>query len=226
MHKLRLLALFAMLLLTINIWAASANNLRNLRYCEVIVGHGLTADVYNSANFSNCPQNLWDKISVAQLKKQNKSSFIYLNGPRYFILDGADVSNLSNDVRTFGNIKMRKGGVVKISVSDLLKGFRAYKLHNVYRSTVWTYDAGKPVFELVSPAKQVYVMQSYSNEIIKQSEQSLPNLGGKLKLPPGWTYKTGILKRAGKVTAKNNKAVVVQDDFKNTYQLADHDLLL
>lgn len=90
---------------------------------------------------------------------------------------------------------------------------------------MWIYDAGKPVYELIDPKGNVFVMQSYSVQKEPQTEQSLTQLGSKLKLPTQWRFKTGILKKAGTVQAIDNMAVVVQDDFLNTYQKATHDLL-
>jgi hypothetical protein len=45
---------------------------------------------------------------------------------------------------------------------DPVGGSQFYVPNQVSRDTIWTYDAGKPVYELVSPESDVYVMQSYA----------------------------------------------------------------
>jgi hypothetical protein len=49
------------------------------------------------------------------------------------------------------------------------------------------------------------------------SYADLPNLGTKLKLPPGWTYRTKVLDRDLGLGTINGLARVVQDDLENTY---------
>lgn len=206
--------------------AKSMDNFRNKRYCEVVVGHGLSAYVYNSVGLNSCPEDLWTKLNVKKIKKQADSSFIYLNGPRYFTMDKVINTKLYDDtIKDFGGIEMRVGGVVKISIRDLLKGFRPYREHHVTRKTTWIYEAGKPVYELISPSKQVFVMQSYSVEVVKLTPESLMSLRSMLKLPKGWQFKSGIIKKDTSLETLNSKAVVVQDSLKNTYQLASHDFL-
>ena len=68
-------------------------------------------------------------------------------------------------------------------------------------------------------------MQSYSVQLINQSEETLKKLAEKLKLPSGWQFKTGILNKNDQVKTSDNKAQVIQDEYGNTYQKADHDLL-
>ncbi len=203
------------------------NNYRHSRYCEVIVGKGLQASVYTTFQLNNCPQSLWNSLNVKKIKYQNKATFIYLNGPRYFIIDKYKFQKTVpiGDVKYFGGIKMHKVADVKIGLKDIVKGFRPFVEHSVYRQTTWIYKAGKPVYEIISPDNKVYVMQSYSDEVIKQNDASLAKLGRTLILPRGWRYKTGILKKDESLITQNNIAIVTQDNFKNTYQLADRDFL-
>jgi hypothetical protein len=61
-------------------------------------------------------------------------------------------------------------------------------------------------------------MQSYS-EIVDSSLRmaDLQNLGSRLKLPAGWTFRTRILSAPLAMTA-TGEARIVQDDFENTHQ--------
>lgn len=220
---------FALLFLTISCfsYAAQSMGMRGGRYCEIIIGKKLTTYlVYNTWGLNDCPENQWKTLSVSQLKKETGSSFIHLNGPRYWVFDGLKNTHLINpDVKTFNGITMREAGVLYISLSDLFSFEHPYQKHKVQRQTTWIYQAGKPVYELIDSQSNVFVMQSYSAQKMTQNENSLSQLGAKLNLPKGWKFKTGILKKEETIQAINQLAIVVQDDFLNTYQQSTHDFL-
>ncbi|WP_131780444.1 hypothetical protein [Legionella bozemanae] len=220
-------AFLAVLLITPTFSAvAQKSNLRGMRYCEIIFSKSISNyAVYNTIGLNDCPQNMWNKITANDVKKETGAAHVHLNGPRYWTIDGIQNSELvSPNIKTFNGLAMREAGVLHIRLKDLLLG-SPYKPRDVARKTTWIYDAGKPVYELIDPKGNVFVMQSYSVQKEPQTEQSLTQLGLKLKLPAQWRFKTGILKKAGTVQAIDNMAVVVQDDFLNTYQKATHDLL-
>jgi len=52
------------------------------------------------------------------------------------------------------------------------------------------YAKGKPVYELVDPEGNVYVLQAHDEQF---PHELLPRLGDKLKLPKGWQYRTRAL---------------------------------
>jgi hypothetical protein len=207
--------------------ANSLNNMRGARYCEILLTKkGLNMAVYNTINLNGCPEDLWKKITVQSIKKETGSFFVHLNGPRYFLFDRIENASLINKKqRVFQGLAMHEAGVLHLNASDLFKRRSPYKTHEVARQTTWVYFAGKPVYELLSPTGEAYVMQSYSVQDIPQTEADLSTLGTRLKLPSGWTFKTGLLKKEAKVVAIDGKAIVTTDDFLNTYQKATHDLL-
>lgn len=120
---------------------------------------------------------------------------------------------------------MREAGVLQLSALDLLKAKEPYQTHDVKRHTTWIYEKDKPIYELIDPKGNVFVMQSYSIQKSPQTESSLRALGKKLNLPSGWHFKTGVLKQSETLEAIHNVAVVVQDDLLNTYQKASVDFL-
>jgi hypothetical protein len=95
---------------------------------------------------------------------------------------------------------------------------KPYTEHIVNRRTQFIFDVGEPVYELVSSSGAVYVMQSYA-EIVDPGLRmaDLANLGSRLKLPRGWTFRTRVLSNTLTVTA-TGEARVVQDELENTYQ--------
>jgi hypothetical protein len=51
------------------------------------------------------------------------------------------------------------------------------------------------------------------------TEESLANLGERLALPEGWSYRTRVLDAELVVDTSATLATVVQDEFENTYTL-------
>ncbi|RUR09807.1 hypothetical protein ELY15_08825 [Legionella sp. km772] len=201
--------------------------MRGGRYCEVIIGTSLTKyAVYNTWGLNNCPEDKWSHLTSAEVKKETQASRIHLNGPRYWIIDGFKNTSLINpSTRMIGGIAMREAGIIHLDLMTLLGAKKYYQTHEVDRKTTWIYQANKPVYELIDPKGRVYVMQSYSIELKPQTMQSLKNLGDKLQLPQGWKFKTGTLKKTQTLIAADAKAIVIQDDYLNTYQQATHDFL-
>jgi len=83
---------------------------------------------------------------------------------------------------------------------------------------VYTYDAGKPVYELTSPEGDVYIMQSYAQIADPDlTMDDLPTLGSRLALPDGWTYTTRMLTEPFELVT-TGLAYVLQDELYNSYQ--------
>lgn len=200
--------------------------LRGLRYCEVIFSKGRVFEVYNSIRLSDCPDPLWQKITVQTLKKETGALYVYLNGPRKLMVDGVkDTPYMDPNPKVFQNIAMRKTAILHLSLHDILLGDKPYHEHRVERNTTWMYAAGKTVYELIDPQGHVFVMQSFTLTANTQSEQDLARLAHKIKLPNGWKFKTGMLQTDRAIPAVGNESIVVQDNFKNIYQRAKGDFL-
>jgi hypothetical protein len=209
-----------------NVYAADAEGMRGGRYCEVILSESLSQfAVYNTWGLNQCPEEKWRELTTEGIKKETNAAMVRLNGPRYWVIDGFKNTQLINKtVKLFGGISMRKAGVLHIEITTLLEP-RYYRTHEVNRKTTWVYQENKPVYELIDPKGAVYVMQSYSVELHPQTLESLSQLDQQLQLPQGWHFKTGILKKTELLAAADAKAIVVQDNYLNTYQRATHDFL-
>ena len=203
-------------------FASTITKMHNARYCEVILGNlqkgEIILDVYNSYGLNNCPESNWQQLSVEKIRQQTGKPIVMLNGPRYFLANGAiNNAKVEPKIMRFGQLDMRRSGVLMLPLKDRLNQ-TSYTERQVKRDTVWLFDKGVPVYQLQSPDDSQYVMQSYSNQKIKQSLQSLKDLGNKLKLPKGWAYKVIILDKPLRVSTKNGIATVIQDEYMNTYQ--------
>lgn len=203
--------------------ANNIHHLRNERYCEVfllinpkILQPSLA--VYNTLGLNNCPANLWNKLSLKTIKQKTGTSFAHLNGPRYWVIDGMRNSSFVNPtIKNIGGISMRLAGILDVRWLTLLSS-KPYSLHTVKRNTTWIYEAGKPIYELIDPKGRIFVMQSYSIEKIPQNAKTLPQLASNLTLPKDWRFRSRILEHAAYLTPQQETAIVVQDNFLNTYQ--------
>ena len=74
------------------------------------------------------------------------------------------------------------------------------------------------MLELITPDDTTYVMQSYCTAVDSTlSEEQLPGLGKHLALPDGWRFRSRVLDSRLIVDTKDRDAVVIQDEFQNTY---------
>ncbi len=227
--SIKLNALLFSLLFVIPLFsqAAELSNIRGKRYCEIILFKTPTQIfVYSTFGLNDCPGDIWQKVTVAPIKKSTGSSFVRLNGPRYWIMDGMKRASLvSPSIETFDGLTLRKVAEIIISPHEFFSANVPYQTRNVKRRTTWIYEAGKPIYELIDSKGHIFVMQSYSLQISPQTEASLSQLAVKLRLPPGWQFKTGVLKKTATLSTVNDMATVVLDDFFNTYQQTSYDLL-
>lgn len=201
-----------------------ATTMRGERYCEVLLVNPrdgvISADVYNSYPLNTCPADQWEALDAAALATEHAAVLAVLNGPRYWLMDevrkAGEVTELPR--ATFGGIEMYRQASVE--VGDLAAASTPYVPHAVDRRTVFTFAAGRPVYELVDPEGNVYVMQTWSQQQdAALVEADLPGLGSRIEPPAGWTYRTRTLDGPLVVDTTDAPAQVLQDDLGNSYCL-------
>jgi haloalkane dehalogenase len=198
------------------------SNVRNQRYCEIFLANGslslITLDVYNTLGLNDCPNDQWKALKPDALKKEFHARQVVMNGPRYFMMDTI-AEQSSGQVQSFDGLQARKVATFQMHPSGLGgRGKPPYTEQAINRDTDYTFDKGKPVYELVSPDGHTYVMQSYSVMVDPNlTQDQLVNLSSRLKLPKGWKYQSPVLDR-DLVMKSGGTAYVIQDDLKNTYQ--------
>jgi hypothetical protein len=217
----RLVGAVAALVLVLGAAQEASAQLRGIRYCEVLpvysVGGALVADVWNTTGFNLCPQADFDALDPVSIAQDLGALIAILNGPRYWVLDFI-VGTPSNEVMTFGNLTMRLAATLDVPAGGPAP---PYTDNSVNRDTEFIFFAGSEVYELVDPAGSVYVMQSYSHQIDDTlTEADLPDLGSRLQLPAGWEFRARVVSADYVVEDQAGVATVVQDELRNTYQLA------
>jgi hypothetical protein len=198
------------------------DDVRDRRYCELLVierhGVGFSADVYNTLGLNECPQAAWEAIDTAKVASQFDAFRVARNGPRHFIMDRLASGDADKSAADIQGLAMRPVATMKLRLLEFIGKRASYVDRTVHRTTDWTFLAGKPVYELVSPKGQVYVMQSYSQIVDPNLRyDDLAALGSRLKPPPGWQYRSRTL-TADLVAPSLGEAHVIQDELQNTYQ--------
>ncbi|MBU6240791.1 MAG: hypothetical protein KJS66_03285 [Acidobacteria bacterium] len=199
------------------------DNMRGVRYGEVLAvflrDDKLQAEVYGTQMLNDCPEELWSTLVAEDIAREMGALFVKLNGPRHWMLDGlgTKVAMVEAVMREFNGLMTRR-----IAVVDLGNNPQAmpYAERHVARGSVFYFDAGKPVYELVRPDGTAYVMQARCIGVDpNMTEESLETLGSRLALPDGWTYRSRVLDAELVVDTTAHVATVLQDEFENSYTL-------
>jgi hypothetical protein len=199
------------------------SDVRGVRYGEVIAAFlrdgRFEAEVFGTQFLNDCPQEQWDGLDAAAIAEEMGAAMVKLNGPRNWTLDGmgAKVNAREPVLREFNGLLMRRLAVIDLGDRPTTA---PYTDVHVDRGAVFFFDAGKPVYELVDPAGAAYVMQALCVGVDPDmTESSLANLGDRLDMPEGWTYRTRILDEELVVDTTATIATVLQDEFENSYTL-------
>lgn len=199
------------------------SDMRGVRYGEVLAvfltDTGLRAEVYGTQMLNDCPQEQWETLDPATIAAEMGAVFAKLNGPRYWVLDGfgQKVAVVEPVFRDFNGIQMRRIATVELGENPAAQ---PYVERHVNRGAIFFFDAGSPVYELIDPGGKVYVMQAYCIGVDPTlTEEALPDLGSRLSLPEGWTYRTRVLDEELVVDTSASVATVLQDELENTYTL-------
>ncbi len=201
--------------------AEQTGDLFGRRYGEVllvsIAESGPEAVVYNTYPLNECPAALWYSLDAAAIATEHGAVAALLNGPRYWLMSSIEKHATGpRETATFGGLEMIKQATVQLSSMNPAP----YSVNRVARSTVFNFDIGRPVFELVDPDGRRWVMQTWSQTVDKTlSLDDLAGLASRLSLPDGWSYETRTLTERLRVDTTDTDAHVTQDDLANSYSL-------
>jgi len=199
------------------------SNQRGTRYGEVLAvfsdGGGFTAHVYGTQLLNDCPPELWEALVPEAVAEELGALIVKLNGPRYWVLDGLGSKGdpIEPVLHEFNGLLMRRIAVLALGTNPAQV---PYTVRHVDRRVTMYFDAGSAVYELIDPEGLAYVMQAYCTGVdATLNENSLPDLGERLALPPGWSFRTRILGEELIVDTSQSVATVLQDELENTYTL-------
>jgi hypothetical protein len=163
------------------------DNLRDSRYGEILVFRQAHIDVYNTTGVNDCPPSLWDALDLEQLKKEQRAHKVIKNGPHYWMPDSMSAS--FGPTFSFGGLQARWAAKLDLHIAlKAVHGSVPYQIFTPKKTQTLIYSAGKPVYELIDPDGNAYVLQAHDQRF---PMASLANLGQQLhKMPDGWRYRT------------------------------------
>ncbi len=201
--------------------AMASQDVFEKRYGEILLvrmgEHGPEATVYNTFPLNDCPAQLWDALDATAIAEEHGAVAAMLNGPRYWLM--SQIGKRAGEPQptaVFGGIEMIEQATVQMSSNNPAP----YSENKVDRRAVFTFAAGRPVFELVDPGGRRWVMQTWSQVVDENlTIGDLPGLGARLHLPDGWRYETRTLTEPLVVDTTETVAHVMQDELTNSYSL-------
>ena len=196
-------------------------DLAGKRYGEVLLvtpgEAGPQATVYNSFPLNDCPAELWSALDPQTIAAENGAATALLNGPRYWLMNAIEKSQQGPQItNSFGGIEMIQQAIVLLSSMNPAP----YTVNQVSRNTVFVFDAGEEIYELIDPDRRRWVMQTWSQVADPNlKREDLPGLADRLDLPEGWTYQPRVLTSELRVDTRTQAAQVLQDNLTNSYSL-------
>lgn len=185
---------------------------RDFRYCELVVDYGEPhgSDIYSSTYHGECDLEWWNNLDLDALAKELGANKVEKNGPQKWSMD--EVSMMVSQTVTIGGKEMNYGATLPPGTTGIPK----YTVFKPAKFQDLVYKAGKPVYQLIDPDGNVYVVQGY-----KVATDELATLGDKFKqLPEGWTYVVEVLEKDLVMNLTPDKTIPsFQDEFDQIYIL-------
>lgn len=202
----------------------SYTNLAGVRYCEYLLtcktADGPKTNVYfttglnNEANPMDTCANFVETDAEA-IKAEYGVDGVFKNGPRGWLMGSVKVP--TGVVRDFQGVKAVWESTLQADPSAFKT--TPYEYAVVARDSNIVFPAGRPLFILNDPeSESSWVMKSWS-EIVDPtlSYEKLSALGGKLKLPKGWSFHVYTPTEGLTISAINGNAHIIQDELLNTF---------
>jgi hypothetical protein len=173
-----------------NLTEVTVTGTRNMRYGEFLVVKASGVEIYNTTGLSDCPAQLWNALDVNELAKQFGALKVQLNGPQYWMMDSQTL--WFGETVSFGGIEARWGATADPALlAKEAQGITPYTVFMPKKKQKMVYSKGKPVYELVDPDGNSYVLPGRKEQV---PFESLATLGQRMKeLPKGWRYRSRIL---------------------------------
>lgn len=192
---------------------------RPIPYNEVLLAYrswfNFKVIIYNDLN-NVLSDDEFSALDFDAIKKSTGATLVIPNGYRYWVLDKIEGTKIAPR-RTLNNHEFLVPGFVTISVLDAISR-KPYKPKTVNRDTIYTYFANTKVYRLIDPSGKVYTMQSATRAIdSNQTIDQLDQLGSKLSLPSGWSFRIDVLEK-DLILPSYGQTQIIQDEFQNTYQ--------
>jgi hypothetical protein len=191
------------------------NNTRDMRFGEILVVKPTGVEVYNTTGLNDCPVDLWSEMNLEKIKQQFGAIKVEKNGPHFWMMDSQTVS--FGDKASFGGLEARWAARLDPAmIQKAGQGSEPYKVFTPKKTQKMLYAKGKPVYELVDPYRNAYILQAHDERF---PLVTLAKLGEQMKkLPPGWHYRTRTLTEDLILDLKPDQTIfAVGDEFHQYY---------
>jgi len=220
-HKVSIMAAAALILGSTSLAQAeegllksdTINNTRDMRFCEILVVKARGIEVYNTTGVSNCPAQDWNVLNLRKIRRQFHAFKVEKNGPHFWMMDSQTVS--FGTKASFGGVDARwVARLPLLTALEAATGSKPYKVFTPKKTQKMVYARGKPVYELVDPDGNVYVLQAHEQ---KFSIDTLAKLGEMLNLPSGWKFRTRDLSEDLILDLKSDETIYAVGDEYHQY---------
>jgi hypothetical protein len=205
------------------------DNLRNYRYEEIDLfakdplKKVLYVSTYNTTGQNagdeagdSAPKSLAQTVDPKRVAKQYQALSASISPPRHWTLDW--LSDRVGAVRNFDGLDAVWMG--NSLAPGAKPGSPAYRTALVARSALEGFKKGSEVFLLDDPKGRTWIMVAYTDKDVPgQTIDKLESLGGLMKLPQGWKFRTAMLEKELILEPKAGITAVTQDDKENIYHL-------
>jgi len=175
---------------TENLTMLTVSNTRDMRFCEILVVKPTGIEIYNTTGVSECSSDLWNALDLDSIRQQYGALKIIKNGPHFWMMDEQTVA--FGEEAMFGSIAARWVGRLDSQMMQAAAaGVVPYTVFMPKKTQKMVYGKGKPVYELVDPDGNVYVLQAHDEQF---PADRLDQLDKQLKLPTGWQFRTEVLR--------------------------------
>ena len=205
------------------------DGLMGTRYTEFLIVWGsplkkeFVAGVYNTVGLNSpegkvesSPQEMLDKVDMDKAVKDLYALSYVLNGPRMWTIDHLAVS--AGKKRDFQGLDAH--WVMWFPIPDEIREGKdlSYYIMSALRDTDMTIWKGSRVYIMDDPDGNSFVMKSASMIVDPdQKFEDLKDLGSRLELAEGWSFRTKVLEQELVFKTKDGKSFIVQDNIGNTY---------
>lgn len=188
----------------------------------------------STQGLGKCPPEDYFKLSpasvIAQLATSPLKPFrVSLWGVYHPTMDLSNVF-INNKYEDLGLLKFSEVSVSTFRFVDLfqnpsmisryLEGAN-YLPYKSSEDLYYIWNPGSPVYELVDPNGDVYIMTSFTNTLTQSLNiKSLAELGSFLKLPKGWSYRTRVVEKVLEISVisrMGNFTTRLSDNYQNIY---------
>ncbi len=189
------------------------SDIRGMKFCEFLLIFDDHLVIYNTSASHGCPEDKWQAMDTASIASNHGANKAQLNGPHFWAMDGQTVG--LGETKTFGGIEARYAATLPLSALGSGTGSTPYKPYTSAKLQTMVFKAGNPLYELVDPDGNTYVLNAYGEEV-KDGDPA--NLADQLSPADGWSFRVITPAEDVRVEGSSDKPVdMVGDDLHQYY---------